>query len=156
MGLILVLLAVFLGGPDLLHYAQGAPGRWRELVPRKLGGLEKSQALQPREIPTIGQLELNKPATYADLQTYHDSLLTAMVDTLQPKLVPGRCPFCVKLGWKSNVDTPIWCTSTAMAWRTYYDESGKFHSDNPNIITISYSCSQGHRWVQRKRAGGLE
>ncbi len=58
-----------------------------------------------------------------------------------------KCPECVKRGNKSKVY--VGCSSTTLVgWIPYYDEDGKFVSNDPNTTTTSYSCSLGHRWSE--------
>lgn len=65
-----------------------------------------------------------------------------------------KCPECVKLGKRSTV-TPGMSMTTCMGWSPgYYDEDGKWiESEDPNIHTTEYSCSNGHRWGVQTRAG---
>jgi hypothetical protein len=55
------------------------------------------------------------------------------------------CPECQKEGQRSKVY--IGATSvTLMAVHRYYDEDGDLHVDDPNKMTTTYSCSNGHQW----------
>lgn len=56
------------------------------------------------------------------------------------------CPQCKDEGKKSQV-YPGMSTITAMYFQPFYDEDGKYHNHDGNTITTSYSCSNGHRWV---------
>ena len=57
------------------------------------------------------------------------------------------CPECIKAGLKSMVYVGG-SSSTLMMYDHYFDEDGKEHFHNPNTTTTSYSCSQGHKWVE--------
>ena len=63
-----------------------------------------------------------------------------------------KCPECQAEGIRSCVNVGRSMT-TLMGWSPYYDEDGNYHSDNPNITTTEYSCSNGHKWTERR--GGL-
>ncbi len=39
-------------------------------------------------------------------------------------------------------------STTLMGWSPYWDEDGKYHNNNPNKITSSYECSNGHSWSE--------
>lgn len=69
------------------------------------------------------------------------------VGLADPRLVNGKCPFCVEMGIKSMVECGG-CSTTLMSTRSWYDEDGHYHFDNPNITTRSYSCSNNHAWSQ--------
>ena len=64
------------------------------------------------------------------------------------------CPYCAANGEKSIV-YDNGGTSTLMAWTPYYDEDGVYHSDDPNIYTNNYSCSNGHVWSEKYQYGEL-
>ena len=55
----------------------------------------------------------------------------------------GICPECKKLGQKSTVYQGV-AYSTLLASTAHYDESGKYHYNDPNTTTICYECSKGH------------
>ena len=57
-----------------------------------------------------------------------------------------KCSKCVAEGKTSRVYTGGG-SSTCMAWDTYYDEDGKYHSHDPNYHSSNYRCSNGHEWV---------
>jgi len=59
------------------------------------------------------------------------------------------CPECKKENKKSRVYLGSSFT-TLMAPVPYYDEDGRLHVHDPNITTISYSCSNGHSWTVKK------
>lgn len=56
-----------------------------------------------------------------------------------------KCETCV-LENKESVITVGLMGSTLMGYSEYYDKDGKYHSHNPNIFTVEYSCSNGHHW----------
>ncbi|GAH86400.1 unnamed protein product [marine sediment metagenome] len=58
-----------------------------------------------------------------------------------------RCPECEKNGLKSKVYVGT-SSTTLLASYPYYDEEGNYHCDDPNTITTSYSCSNGHSWSE--------
>jgi hypothetical protein len=61
------------------------------------------------------------------------------------------CPVCKKEGTTSRVVRGH-SSSTLVHYEGYYDEQGKYHSDDPNTTTTDYKCSNGHRFevaVQR-------
>lgn len=60
----------------------------------------------------------------------------------------GICPECKKAKQKSTV-VCLGGTSTLMATQSYYDEEGNFHYHNPNITTMQYECSRGHRFITK-------
>lgn len=64
------------------------------------------------------------------------------------------CPECQKQGLKSKVYPGV-STVTLMGISEYYDEEGRYHRDDPNIRTSSFSCSKGHRWSERYQHGKL-
>jgi len=58
------------------------------------------------------------------------------------------CPKCKELGLKSILhDTGGMVT--CMGFMPYYDEDGLYHCHDNNIHTNSYSCSNGHKIVQK-------
>lgn len=59
-----------------------------------------------------------------------------------------KCPECIQLGQTSRV-YPEGGTTTLMSCQPYYDEDGKLHLHDTNIKKYGYSCSKGHRWVER-------
>lgn len=38
--------------------------------------------------------------------------------------------------------------STLLHSSNYFDEEGVMHNHNPNKITSTYQCSNGHRWTE--------
>lgn len=58
-----------------------------------------------------------------------------------------KCPECKKAKLKSRVYPGIG-SATLMYCRPFYDEDGKYHFHDLNTTTTSYSCSQGHDWVE--------
>ena len=59
-----------------------------------------------------------------------------------------KCPQCVKEGKRSKV-YPHGGSVTAMYCPPFYDEDGKYHNHDSNTRTQSFSCSEGHRWIER-------
>jgi hypothetical protein len=56
-----------------------------------------------------------------------------------------RCSICEK----SKARYRVYCgvtSTTMMGWTPYYDEDGRYISEDPNITSTSYSCSNGHSW----------
>ena len=136
--LVLATLMVLLCGPDALHYTKGAPHRWHQLLTR-----------EPAKPCMIESAPVPKSGTYADLEAVHDSVVVAEADTLQPRLVGGRCPFCVKLGQRSTVERG-WTTRTLLATYEYWDELGCHEYVDNNTTTTNYTCSRGHHWTQKE------
>ena len=64
------------------------------------------------------------------------------------------CPQCQKEGLKSCVYEEGG-TSTLVGFIAYYDEDGNYHKNDPNIHTLYYSCTQGHKWCIKKRNGEI-
>ena len=62
------------------------------------------------------------------------------------------CEKCKDQGGKSRVYPGI-PTTTSMYYHPYYDEDGNFVDENPNTITWSHRCSNGHRWDIRTTLG---
>ncbi len=58
------------------------------------------------------------------------------------------CPECIKKGLKSMV-YPGSGSTTCMYFQPFYDEEGKYHHHDGNITTYEYSCSNGHKWVEK-------
>lgn len=56
-----------------------------------------------------------------------------------------KCAQCVEEGLTSRV-FPGGAFRTSMGWSTFYDESGAYHSHDPNWTTHEFTCSNGHRW----------
>jgi hypothetical protein len=56
-----------------------------------------------------------------------------------------KCPQCVKEG-KRSVVTVGGRFTTAMWSTPFYDEDGKRHNHDRNVITTKYRCSNGHQW----------
>lgn len=59
----------------------------------------------------------------------------------------GKCPVCVREGKKSKV-YPGAGSCTLMHCASYYDEDGKYHYDDCNTCTTSYTCSAGHAFME--------
>lgn len=56
------------------------------------------------------------------------------------------CPECKKEDKKSIVQEHGGI-STLMYYQPFYDEDGKRHNHDGNRFTMSYSCSNGHKWL---------
>ena len=128
---VLAALAVLLCGPDALHYAKGAPHRWGRVLHLK---------------GDPGAVSL---ARMDSLDRENAALMVAEADTLHPRLVGGRCPFCVKLGQRSTVERG-WTTRTLLATYEYWDEQGRHEYVDNNTTTTNYTCSRGHHWTQKE------
>ena len=59
------------------------------------------------------------------------------------------CPECKEQGLKSCV-YPGQRFITAMGSEEYYDEDGKHHRHDPNIMKTRYSCTNGHGWGEEE------
>ena len=64
-----------------------------------------------------------------------------------------KCSACVIQGKRSKVFVHG-SSTTLLNWFPYYDEDGNLHDNNPNKVTTSYSCSNGHMWEEI--TGGLD
>lgn len=61
-----------------------------------------------------------------------------------------KCPECQKSGLKSRV-TNEGSSSTLMYCAPFYDEEGRYHNHDSNIITTLYLCSNGHYWNEKSK-----
>lgn len=61
------------------------------------------------------------------------------------------CPECAINDTKSTVHGGG-CTSTCMGYDTFYDEDGRYHRHDPNTVSTSYQCSQGHKWTEARKS----
>ncbi len=61
-----------------------------------------------------------------------------------------KCPECAKEGKRSRITVAPGGFCTLMATHQWYDEDGNFHFNDPNKTTRNYSCSNGHKWSERK------
>lgn len=61
-----------------------------------------------------------------------------------------KCPVCEEAGKRSRV-FPHGSMKTAMYCQPYYDEEGAYHHHDGNIVTSSYSCSEGHKWSTKNQ-----
>lgn len=57
-----------------------------------------------------------------------------------------KCEKCVEAGKKSRVNSHGGSRTLMGGGGPYYDEDGEYHHHDPNTITRSYSCTNGHRW----------
>jgi hypothetical protein len=62
-----------------------------------------------------------------------------------------KCPECIKENKKSCVSAHGGST-TLLYCEPWYDEEGKYHHHDWNTITSSYSCSNGHKWTEQRKA----
>lgn len=62
-----------------------------------------------------------------------------------------KCAACVAAGTPSQVRVGGQM-ATCMGFSTFYDELGRYHSHDPNLITTQYSCSNGHIWSESHKA----
>lgn len=61
-----------------------------------------------------------------------------------------KCPVCQEKKLTSYV-YPGAMVSTLLGFTPFYDEKGDYHIHNPNRTTVTYTCSNGHKWkVQQK------
>ena len=58
------------------------------------------------------------------------------------------CPECKKQEKKSCV-YPGMSSITAMYFPPFYDEEGHYHDHDANTTTTDYSCSNGHKWIEK-------
>ena len=58
------------------------------------------------------------------------------------------CPECQKQGLKSKAYIGTSAT-TLMYCQSFYDEEGRLHHHDLNTTTTVYSCSNGHKWVDK-------
>ena len=61
------------------------------------------------------------------------------------------CPECQAQGKKSCVFIGT-ATITMVSHQPFYDEAGEFHNHDPNLHRTSYSCSNGHSWVESRQS----
>ena len=55
------------------------------------------------------------------------------------------CPECQKLGLKSKA-CPGPGTTTLMYCPPFYDEEGRLHDHDSNVMRQGFTCSRGHSW----------
>ena len=58
------------------------------------------------------------------------------------------CKFCAAEGKKSKITVKGKVTQL-MCINRFYDEDGKYHVHDPNLIWTSYYCSAGHEWEEK-------
>lgn len=56
------------------------------------------------------------------------------------------CEQCKQEGKRSQINVGGAGVSTAMAVRYFYDEEGRYHAHDPNSLTITFRCTNGHSW----------
>lgn len=54
-----------------------------------------------------------------------------------------RCKTCISENERSKIFA-LSSTQTLMGHNSYYDEDGKPHSHNPNLLSQNFRCSNGH------------
>ena len=64
------------------------------------------------------------------------------------------CNYCKNEGLRSKVYIGT-VSVTTMGWQPYYDEDGNFVSEDPNIMTQEYSCSNKHCWEVKTQYGKM-
>lgn len=64
---------------------------------------------------------------------------------------PVICAACKAAGKTSRVEEHGG-TTTDMYCPPFYDEKGVRHHHDYNAITTSFSCSNGHSWVEQRNA----
>ncbi len=60
------------------------------------------------------------------------------------------CPMCASQGLKSKVRL-FGTSTTCMAFNTWYDEEGKYHSHDPNWNSTGFECTNKHGGVIKKK-----
>lgn len=58
------------------------------------------------------------------------------------------CEQCQQEDKTSEIDVGTGAVSTAMAVRYFYDTEGRYHAHDPNWVTITFRCSNGHEWAE--------
>jgi len=58
------------------------------------------------------------------------------------------CLECKKKGLKSQVYPGV-SSTTLLYCQPFYDEKGRYHDHDANTTTTEYSCSNGHKWVEK-------
>jgi len=61
-----------------------------------------------------------------------------------------KCEECQKQGLTSRIYVGG-TTATLMAAEYYYDEEGRYHAHDPNNLTTTFACSNGHHWSETSR-----
>lgn len=90
------------------------------------------------------------PAIEEEMAPYRALLASGLLPGEQDADEPVRCPECVEAGERSTVTVGP-RSSTLMAGWAFFDEEGHFHDHDPNKVTVTFSCSRGHRWVMESR-----
>ena len=99
---------------------------------------ENRQLKEEKRLWTDEQLTFSCPECVAGIQESSDNRVF--------------CPVCVKESLKSTVRSGME-TYTSVDWFPYYNEDGAWHSDDPNIGTTKWYCSQGHEWTETCQHG---
>lgn len=55
------------------------------------------------------------------------------------------CQTCKKENQKSTVRSS-YGSVTLRTVENYWDEDGNYHAHNPNLHSLAYTCSRGHKW----------
>jgi hypothetical protein len=60
-----------------------------------------------------------------------------------------KCSECIKLGTVSTIRISQSQPASDIIWGRpeYYDETGVYHNHDPNILSTTYRCSNGHVWT---------
>ena len=71
------------------------------------------------------------------------------MDNKNSKNCNMKCPQCIAENKRSCVYQGM-STTTLMEIAQYWDEDGNYVYHDPNITTTQYSCSNGHKWNEKK------
>lgn len=58
-----------------------------------------------------------------------------------------KCRECEKENKTSRLTVSGPASATLLYFEPYYDEEGKYHNHDSNIITTGFSCSNGHEYT---------
>jgi hypothetical protein len=62
-----------------------------------------------------------------------------------------RCHYCKQEGKKSSLHDLGSSTTLIGGAQSYWDSDGKKHYHDYNTTTTSYMCSEGHRYLEKKK-----
>lgn len=62
-----------------------------------------------------------------------------------------KCNQCVREGKRSKVFQGMTSSTLMGGGGPYYDEDGSYHRHDPNTISTTYKCSNGHKWVEKSK-----
>ena len=54
-----------------------------------------------------------------------------------------KCPACVREGRPSRV-FDCGASKTLLGWSPYYDDAGVYHAHDPNRVSQTFKCANGH------------